>query len=566
MPRVSPSRANSDLLDRMPLDAQLVLDIGCGDGALAAAYRRMNPTCRYVGIEQDLPLAQIAATRMDQVVVTDVERFTLDFAGQGIDCLVYGDVLTHLRDPWALLKAHAAALSETATVLLCMPNVEHWSFVEHLLRGTWDYDRHGLFDQGHLRWFSFDTTRRALADAGLFVTDVTPRIFAPDQVREFSHALRPALEALGIDPQNYLERSAPLQHVWRARRRPTPHLHVVSSMLVPVGGVSDVRVIEPMRAIATDSAILSRVAINAELVDLPVEAPKIFILHRPALVGEAGLEPLRRLMEAGYVVVCEFDDNPEFIPILQQPDIQNFRAVHAVQTTTEPLAELLRRENPEVAVFANAVSCLPDVHNHTDPSRITLFFGGLNRDEDWPPYIDALNAVAAVASERLQFQIVNDRGLFDALDTPHKHFTPLCDYETYRGLLSRSEISFMPLRDNAFNRCKSDLKFIEAASCRVTALASPTVYRDSIVDGQTGVLFRDPQELRERLIRLIASPETGRTIGDAARAYVTAERMLAYQVARRNAWYHSLWNRRQTLTDAVLARVPQLVRPPEGNA
>ncbi len=48
----------------------------------------------------------------------------------------------------------------------------------------------------------------------------------------------------------------------------------------------------------------------------------------------------------------------------------------------------------------------------------------------------------------------------------------------------------MPLLDNPFNRCKSDLKFIEAASHRVTAIASPTAYADTIVDGQTGIIFQ----------------------------------------------------------------------------
>ena len=36
--------------------------------------------------------------------------------------------------------------------------------------------------------------------------------------------------------------------------------------------------------------------------------------------------------------------------------------------------------------------------------------------------------------------------------------------------------------------------------------------------------------------RLLATPEQARDLGDAARRYVAAERMLAYQVAQRTAW------------------------------
>jgi len=222
------------------------------------------------------------------------------------------------------------------------------------------------------------------------------------------------------------------------------------------------------------------------------------------------------------------------------------------------LAEVLRRQNPEVTVFPNAVARLPDIRNHATSERITLFFAGLNRENEWPPYLAALNNVAARAGGRLCFQIVNDRGLYEALQTPHKAYTPLCDYESYQNLLGSCEISFMPLLDTPFNRCKSDLKFIEAAAHRVVALASPVVYGGSIEDGRTGVLFRDAQELEQRLSRLVANPEIGRGIGDTARDFVEKNRMLAYQVAQRSRWYHSLWERREQLQQSLLARVPEL--------
>jgi len=116
----------------------------------------------------------------------------------------------------------------------------------------------------------------------------------------------------------------------------------------------------------------------------------------------------------------------------------------------------------------------------------------------------------------------------------------------------------MPLGDTAFNRAKSDLKFIEAGACRVAALASHIVYGDSIEDGRTGLLFHTQDELRDRLLRLVAMPELARGLGDAARQYVATERMLAYQVAPRIAWYRSLWARRAELSNALYARLMNL--------
>ncbi|KAA5610229.1 methyltransferase domain-containing protein [Rhodovastum atsumiense] len=555
-----PDVPNPDLLDRIPLDARAVLDVGCATGALGAEYKRRNPACRFLGIELDVDAARLAATRLDQVAIGDVEADPFPFGTGPFDCIIYGDVLEHLRDPWSVLTRQAEALSPDGVVLICMPNAEHWSFVERLLRGTWDYEETGLFDRTHLRWFTRAATRRAVLGAGLLPVEVAPRIFDAAASEEFVRDAAPALVALGIDVTAYRERAQPLQHVWRAARRVPAPLHVCSTMLEHVGGVSHVRVTQPLQALTSIPGVTTEVL--APGAPTPkgddADSARIFIFHRPVLAGETGLATLRSLIAEGWLVLCEFDDHPDFLPAMQHESILSFRGVHAVQTSTDPLAAVLRSHNPEVAVFPNAIARLPAVRNYTDPNRLTLFFAGINREEEWPQFLPGLNAAAALAGERLQFRILADRGLFDALQTPHKTFTPLCNYDTYLDLLSQSELSFMPLRDNAFNRCKSDLKFIEAAAHRVTAIATPTVYADSIEDGRTGLLVQDAADLQKCLLHLLATPSQGRTLADSARAMVARRRMLAAQASRRHAWYRSLWERREELTAALLDRVPEL--------
>ena len=142
-----PDVPNPDLLNRIPLDARTVLDVGCGTGSLLAAYRKLNPRARLLGIEQREDAARIAAQRLDAVAMVDVEANPAPFTSTGpIDCIIYGDVIEHLRDPWPVLRRHAAMLSDAGTMLICVPNVEHWSFAARLLQGTWDYEPTGLFD------------------------------------------------------------------------------------------------------------------------------------------------------------------------------------------------------------------------------------------------------------------------------------------------------------------------------------------------------------------------------------------------------------------------------------
>ena len=558
MPTATPytDRHNPDLLSRIPLTARVVLDVGCHTGALGAAYRRLNPNARLLGIEADPEAAAIAATRLDAVQSVDLEGDPLPFdLPEGLDCLIYGDVLEHLRDPWAVLARQIAALRADGTMLICVPNVEHWSFIARLLRGDWDYQNTGLFDRTHLRWFTRKTMEAGLARLGLHICDVTPRIFAAASGRDFLAGLAPGLTQLGLDVEDHAARALPLQYIWRVQKTARAVLHVAATMLRPVGGVSDVRITYPQQAIGTDPTVVTHVGPVGDFPKLSRETPKIAILHRPILSGAAGLATLRGLIDDDWVIVTEFDDYPDHFPAMRQPDQYAFRGVHAVQTTTEPLAEILRQHNHAVAVFPNAVRELPDPRNFTDPTALTLFFGALNREPDWQELLPALNEVARRAGDKLRFRVIHDQALFAALDTPHKEFTPTCDHATYLERLGGSEISFMPLRDTPFNRAKSDLKFIEAAASRVTPLVSPVVYAASVINGQTGVMFHSAEELRTRLSELVAFPAMAREIADAARAYVARERMLADQVAARVAWYRQLWDQRADLTAALRDRL-----------
>jgi SAM-dependent methyltransferase len=548
---------NADLLDRIPLGARTVLDVGCGTGALGAAYHRLNPRALLLGIDKDPKAAAVAAQRLDQVAVADVETDPLPFQlANGIDCIVYGDILEHLASPWETLRRHVEALTENGTVLICIPNVEHWSFAARLLQGTWDYEPDGLLDATHLRWFSLDSMPRVLLDAGLALCDVHPRVFDAEQGRAFAAAIAPSLRALGVDLQDYLTRASALQYVWRARKRGRPRLTVAATMLDPVGGVSHVRIVYPLLAMATDPSVTTHiVGMPPQMPPTEPGTPRVCILHRPVLAGPRGAEVVRRLLAEGWLMITEFDDHPDYFQALRGDDQLSFRGVHAVQTSTPTLAETLRGRNPEVMVFPNAIRALPGPANFRDSCTMTLFFGALNRERDWAPLIPAINAVAAAVGDRLRFEVVHDHAFFQALETPHKRFTPTCDHDTYMALLGGSEIAFMPLADNPFNRAKSDLKFIEAAACRAVALASPVVYGASIEDGRTGVLFQDAADFHDRLLRLLSMPDVALSIAEAARQYVAQNRMLAYQVADRIAWYRSLWDRRDELNAALQARL-----------
>ena len=64
---------NPDLLDRIPLNAKTVVEIGCGSGALGGAYKLRNPQVYYIGVEAMSEPAAEASNVLDQVIVGNAE-------------------------------------------------------------------------------------------------------------------------------------------------------------------------------------------------------------------------------------------------------------------------------------------------------------------------------------------------------------------------------------------------------------------------------------------------------------------------------------------------------------
>lgn len=149
----------------VPRDARRVLDVGCLAGAFGAALKSERPATTVWGIELRPDAAELAAGRLDHVIVG---RFPDDVpSGERFDCVVFNDVLEHLEDPWSALRATHAFLAPGGCVVASIPNVRHYSVVASLvLRGDWRYADAGILDRSHLRFFTSDSATRLFEECG----------------------------------------------------------------------------------------------------------------------------------------------------------------------------------------------------------------------------------------------------------------------------------------------------------------------------------------------------------------------------------------------------------------
>jgi 2-polyprenyl-3-methyl-5-hydroxy-6-metoxy-1,4-benzoquinol methylase len=167
----NPNTSHAQLVDLVG-GSRTVLDVGCSTGYLARVLRERG--CTVSGVEYDAQAAEAARPHLERLVVGDLEQLDLAtaFDGEQFEVIVFGDVLEHLRDPLAALRAVLPVLAPDGSVVASIPNIAHASVRLSLLKGRFDYQPLGLLDNTHIRFFTRQSVQDLFWDAGLVVTEV----------------------------------------------------------------------------------------------------------------------------------------------------------------------------------------------------------------------------------------------------------------------------------------------------------------------------------------------------------------------------------------------------------
>lgn len=214
-----------------------------------------------------------------------------------------------------------------------------------------------------------------------------------------------------------------------------------------------------------------------------------------------------------------------------------------VTTTTEFLAEEYRKYNDNVLVLPNYIN--PDdwskpLRNDNDKVRIGIT-GSISYSQDFTPIKDVLRKLDEMDNVQVVMLGLNSKKIreknpvsekvykteyefFDSLK--NLEHIPWCDMIDYFDVLNELKLDIMliPRKDCYFNRCKSNIKFLEAAMLEIPVIATSfsdgkSPY-DKDLNGKNGILVGTDEDWMPVVMDLVNNKRKRRKIGKRAKKYV----------------------------------------------
>jgi MoaA/NifB/PqqE/SkfB family radical SAM enzyme/2-polyprenyl-3-methyl-5-hydroxy-6-metoxy-1,4-benzoquinol methylase len=202
---VDPNRPNDTHAFQLALVGwnRRVLELGAASGHVTRAL--VDRRCTVTSIEFEASAAKDLKGIAHEVIVGDLnDPNVFDTLKPEYDIVLAGDVLEHVLRPHDVLCGAVRLLRPGGQVVISLPHVGHIDVRLSLMRGQWNYRPWGLLDATHIRFFTLETIKQMLDEAGLTLTElrrVRVPAFETELGVERSTVASDLLERLLADPE-----------------------------------------------------------------------------------------------------------------------------------------------------------------------------------------------------------------------------------------------------------------------------------------------------------------------------------------------------------------------------
>jgi ubiquinone/menaquinone biosynthesis C-methylase UbiE len=222
LPRQAHDAAFQRLLKCLP-PAQRVLELGCGSGELAQAYKDLHPDCHWTGVDNATASLAQAQPHVDTALCLDLATSSIQTIQSRFDLIVVNR-LERLPQAATVLSELGELLSPGGAMFVLAENMARLSALASLIEADVSTGMAatagdtGSMDRAHPRLQSPSTIYKMLLDAGWMPTlvDNEPDESVDDRL---AAAARYMGEALGV-PQGNTDRVHRMKHLVIRTQRP----------------------------------------------------------------------------------------------------------------------------------------------------------------------------------------------------------------------------------------------------------------------------------------------------------------------------------------------------------
>lgn len=143
-----------------------VLDIGCATGYFGEILKKQG---KYVvGVDVSQKAINIAKRKLDKAYALDLEQENLPKL-KPFDLILLSEVIEHLFTPELTFQKLLKLLKPKGYILISTPNFLYWGNRLQLLKGDFKYSNQGVFDHGHIHFYSYKTLTQLIKENNLLL-------------------------------------------------------------------------------------------------------------------------------------------------------------------------------------------------------------------------------------------------------------------------------------------------------------------------------------------------------------------------------------------------------------
>lgn len=293
----------------------------------------------------------------------------------------------------------------------------------------------------------------------------------------------------------------------------------------------------------------------------------IVVFHRPD--QKAKVEVIKLLKQAGKKIVVDNDDTylpdsgadvptfgrkKEILDAINENLNEAYSIADLVTASTDILAEEFKKHNPNVVTLKNCID--PDdwsepKRNEGDKIRVGLIGSVTTAD-----YKEIKNVLKYLSDSPIHQLVVfglppkgEDTKILQEVMKEHIEFwesldiewQPLVNIQEYKYVLNelKLDIALIPRTENYFNKCKSNLKYLELSMCEVPCIVSS--FKDSPYENDKVIKCENEQDWFSAL-NYLENKEFRRELGIIAKEHVLKEYNIQDKASLWEEEYYKLLN------------------------